>query len=403
MSDVPMASLPRSSARTFPWAVASVAALAVILVTLVATHRRSVDEAAEIGTLIRCPVCQGVPIADSPSPMARDMMAVLRETLEAGATRQEAIDTVMGAYPGSLFLEPSVTGSTLALWLVPALALLGGAGLALTVQRSRAGSDEARECSELDQRLDHIRGDLDDLALQEAAGEIEPEAAAHLKAAYEAELAEAEAARAEAAEPESPLPGSRRRVAAGAGIVVASLALVVVAAGAFLVDRPDAASGLAGNLAEDPDDFSNETLAAVIAASADHPQIDGMRLALGERYFEAGDYSSAFPYFLDVASSEHASPIEAATALTRLGWMAFDGNDETDTALGLLAEASRLAPGEPFPHYLEGVVVWCGREDTAGAAAIFEEVLATGVDDPDVRSRVERDLAASEAGEPCPR
>lgn len=388
--------------RSFPWALVSVAMLSVVLLTLVVTYQRPVDEAAEIGSLIRCPVCQGIPIADSPSPMARDMMAILRESLDAGATRREAIDTVLGAYPGSLLLEPSLSGPTLALWLVPAAAVLVGAGLALTVRRSRRGSDTATERVELEQRLSQVRGDLDDLALQVAAGEVDEEAARHLRAAYRAEMADTESALAGAAASAAPLPRSRRRVAMGAGVVVVSLALVVAAAGAFLVDRPDNVSGV-GDFAEDPDAMSNETLEAVVAANADHPRIAGMRLALAERYFDEGNYSAAFPHFLEVASSEQATPIQAATALSLLGWMAYDGNAEVDTALGLLAEAQRLAPEEPFPRYLEGVVLWCGRDDVAGATGIFSTILADGVTDPEVRSRVEADLAAAENGEPCRR
>lgn len=403
MADNGVAERVTATARSIPWTILSVVALTIVLVALVATHERTVDEAAEIGSLIRCPVCQGVPISESHAPMARNMMAVLRENLDAGATRQEAIDAVMGAYPGSLFLEPSLTGSTLALWLVPALALLGGAGLALTVRRSRRASDVASERSELEQARAQVRSDLDDLAVQVATGDIQAEAAAHLEAAYRAELAEIDAALAGATQPATPLPRSRRRVVAGAVIVLASLAVVVVAAGAFLVDRPDATSGMAGGLEGNPSDYSNETLAAVIAASADHPRIDGMRLALGERYFEEGDYSAAFPYFLDVASSERATDIEAATALTRLGWMAYDGNGEVDTALGLLEEARRLAPEEAYPRYLEGVVRWCGSDDRSEAIEAFREVLAAGVTDADVRVQVEADLAAAENGESCQR
>lgn len=393
---------PTTSSRTFPWGVVSVVALSVLLIGLVASYEPAVDPATEIGSLIRCPVCQGVPIADSPAPMARDMMVVLREALADGATRQEAINEVLGAYPGSLLLEPTLSGSTVILWLAPLAALIIGAGLALTVRRSRQGEDSARERSELEHRRRQVQADLDELAVQVAGGEVDPEAAAHLRAAYRAELAEAETALAEASEETAPLPRSRRRTAVGAGIVVAALAMVVATAGAFLVDRPGATSGVAG-LEGDPSEFSNETLAAVIAANTDHPQIDGMRLALAERFFEAGDYQSAFPYYLEVADSEQAATTQVATALTRLGWMAFDGNGEVETALNLLSQAQRLVPDDPFPLYLEGVVTWCGRGDGQAAAAAFREVLAAGVQDEAIRGQVEADLAAAEAGEPCDR
>lgn len=385
--------------RQFPWAVMTTVLMTAVLVALVVTHRPGSDPATEIGALIRCPVCQGVPIAESPSPMARDMMEVVRQALADGATRQEAIDTVLGAYPGSLLLEPTVSASTIALWIVPLLALVAGVGLAITVRRGRVNRRPGGEHREVEIRLAQVESDLAGLATQVAGGEIDPEAARHLREAYQAELEEARADLSAAKEPAAP-PRSPRRVALGAALILGSLVLVVVAAGAFLVDRPAASSGVAG-LDGDPADFSNETLAAVIAANVDHPQIDGMRMALAERYFEEGDYQAAFPYYLDVASSELASPTQAATALTRLGWMTYDGNGEVETALDLLAEAQILAPDDPFPLYLEGVITWCGQDRPDAAAVAFRQVLERDIGDEAVRAEVEADLAAVEAGERC--
>lgn len=391
-----------TTARSFPWSAVTVPLMVALLIWLVAGYDRPADAAAEIGSLIRCPVCQGVPIAESPAPMAVDMMAVLREELETGATRREAIDAVLGAYPGSLLLEPDVTGSTIALWLVPAAALLVGAGLTLTVRRTRIGAEAVAERAEMERRLRHVKTDLAELSTQVATGEVPAEAASHLRHAYQEELAETEKAiQTSTALPASPLPRSRRRVVLGVVVVMASLAAVVGAAGAFLVDRPQAVSGVAG-LDGDPAGYSNETLAAVIAANIDHPQIDGMRLALAERHFETGDYQTAFPYYLDVASSDNASDTQAATALTRLGWMAYEGNGEVATALELLSEARLLSPDDPFPVYLTGIVTWCGEGDGATATGFFRQVLTKDLGDSGIRSAVEEDLAAAEAGEACP-
>ena len=126
--------------------------------------------------------------------MARDMMEILRRELAEGATRQEAIDAVLGAYPGSLFLEPPVSASTVALWAVPLGALVIGLGLTFTLRRSRLGAAAVLEETEARQRLEQIRADLSDLAAQQASGEIDSEAARHLRESYEAELAETEAA-----------------------------------------------------------------------------------------------------------------------------------------------------------------------------------------------------------------
>ena len=400
MGDTATAARPVALTRRFPWAATSIAVLAGALIWLVASYDRPDDVLADLGSRIRCPVCQGVPIADSPAPMARDMMEILRQSLDAGATRQEAIENVLGAYPGSLMLDPGLSSATIALWLVPFVAVVAGIGLAQTVRRGRSGAEEQLERADLQLRLEQVRADLNGLAVQEAGGEIEPEAARHLRHSYEAERSEAEAALAVTPARSEPLPRSPRRIAWGAALLAGALVTVVAVAGAFIVDRPDTTSGVAG-LAGDAGDYSNETLAAVIAANLDHPQIDGMRLALAERYFEAGDFPAAFPYYLDVASSDLASDAQAATALTRLGWMTFAGNGEAETALELLAQARRLAPADPFPHYLEGMVEWCGLADFEAAAAAFSAVLASPELEESIRGQIESELAAVEAGTAC--
>lgn len=400
MSDV--GQIKAESKRAPGWmALLTTTVMAIALVFLVATGDRSTDLVAELGGQIRCPVCQGVPIADSPSQMATDMMQILREEVASGATRQEAIDALVGAYPGSLLLDPPLSAESVALWLVPALALAVGAGLAMTVRRTRRGFGDADERSGLKHRVDQVRADLDGLAAQEASGDIDAEAAAHLRAAYTAELTETESAL--AASPAAPeaVHRSKRRGALGATIVVGSLAAVVVAAGAFIVDRPDSQSGVADSLQGDPSDYSNETLAAVIEANKDNPLIDGMRMALAERYFTAGDYPGAFPYYLDVASSDKASTEQVATALSRLGWMAYDGNGEADTALDLLAQARELVPSDPFPLYLEALVLWCGKGDTVTAADQLEEVLASDVLEASIRSQIESEYEQAAAGAAC--
>ncbi len=386
--------------RSVPWAALSTIVLAVALVVSVATYRPVADTAAELGSRIRCPVCEGVPIADSPAPMAVDMMALLTERIEEGASRQEAIDAVLGAYPGSLLLDPSPSRSTIVLWLVPGGAIVAGLALALTIRRSRAGVDSGAERAELEQRLIHIHTDLDDLATQVAAGDIDPGAAVHLRSAYSAELAETKAALSAAAD-DTPMPRSPRRVAIGATLLVVSLGAIVIVAGLFITERPDTLSGVAASLPTDAADYSNETLAAVIAANEDHPAIDGMRLALAERLFEEADYQAAFPYYLAVAQSEAAADNQAATALTRLGWMAYEGNNEVDTALALLGEARALAPDDPFPLYLHGLVTWCGAHDPAAGAEAFRRVLAMSQLDDPTRAQVEAALARAEAGQAC--
>lgn len=390
----------RLRASRWSW-VASSVLLGAVLIGLIATAPVDPDRAEEIGSLIRCPVCSGVPINESPSPMARDMMQVLRESLDAGATRDEAIATVIGAYPGSNLLDPSFSPSTAALWLIPLVALLTGVGLFSTVRRSRSDVDLEAERVELERRRDDVERDLRDLRSQAATGDIAPEAIARLRRGYETELTDVAAALMTVAPMEPVEPKPRSRTVTAVAFVVVTLGAIVAIAGSFIAERPD--TGLASGLNADPDSFSNETLAAVIAENEDNPLIDGMRLALAERYFVDGSYQEAFPLFLAVAESDLATDSQAATSLTRLGWMAFDGNGEVEAALELMGRAGELVPADPFPLYLSAVVRWCGQGDADAAVSTFDQLLARDGLDPAITTQIESDRAAAAAGEACAR
>jgi tetratricopeptide (TPR) repeat protein len=138
----------------------------------------------------------------------------------------------------------------------------------------------------------------------------------------------------------------------------------------------------------------------VIAANADNPQINGMRLALANRYFEAGSYQQAFGHYQTVLENEPTTS-EAASSFSRLGWMVFDGNGEIDLGLELIDRGLRLVPDDAFALYLKGQILWCGKNDPAAAADLFRSVLTSPGLDPEVSQRVEADLSAVTNGEAC--
>jgi tetratricopeptide (TPR) repeat protein len=181
---------------------------------------------------------------------------------------------------------------------------------------------------------------------------------------------------------------------------VAFVAIVVVATMA-LRDQPGPAAGVADLSAQDLSEVSNETMEAVIASNLDNPQIDGMRLALAERYFQSGDYKSAFPHYLAVAESDTASADEVVAALVRLGWMVWDGNAEADAAINLFDQALEVDPGSSTAKYLKAEVLWCGLDDTTQAATLFRDVLADPNLSPDARVQVETSLEDIDSGVGC--
>ncbi len=97
------------------------------------------SEAMRIGQKLRCPVCQGMPIAESPSEMAQDMMSRIREKLDAGESEQDIVDHFVSRYGEWVLLEPKREGLNWTLWILPVMALLLGAGLIFRYARRAAG------------------------------------------------------------------------------------------------------------------------------------------------------------------------------------------------------------------------------------------------------------------------
>ena len=84
----------------------------------------------ELAAVLRCPVCQSENILDSQASIAREMMILLREQVEAGADDKEIIQFFRQRYGDYVLLQPATDGAGLFLWLLPigfcvAFALVG--------------------------------------------------------------------------------------------------------------------------------------------------------------------------------------------------------------------------------------------------------------------------------------
>jgi cytochrome c-type biogenesis protein CcmH len=318
-------------------------AMATVLAGLVFSTPTPEDRVAHLGASIRCPVCQGESIADSPAAMARDMISLIEARVAAGATDTEIIDELLSSYSGAVLLDPPVAGPTVVLWAAPLFALLAGLGVIYWWRR---------------------RPEMD---------EVEVEVA----------------------------PIVRGRRAIGALVLVVTIAGVVVAAASLLQGRDGGGDGVAAMDVEDLDQVSNETIEAVIAANTADPSINGMRLALAERYFEAGDYRAAFPHYLSVAESPGATEVEVVAALVGLGWMAWDGNGEATTAIGLFDQALAIDADSVTARYLKGRVLWCGADSPESAADLLADLLTGDGLTPESRALIQQDLEALQNGESC--
>lgn len=98
----------------------------------------------EVAGLLRCPVCQGLSVADSPSDMARAMKAQVQEKLAAGYDEEQILAHFVASYGEFVLLRPPVRGINGLLWFGPPLSLAVGAAVVWwTLRRQKAAASSA--------------------------------------------------------------------------------------------------------------------------------------------------------------------------------------------------------------------------------------------------------------------
>ncbi len=80
----------------------------------------------ELGSTMRCPVCQGLSIADSPTPSAVAMLSQVRDLFALGYTSEQILDYFESSYGEFVRLSPRPDGLNLLVWLAP-IAVLASA------------------------------------------------------------------------------------------------------------------------------------------------------------------------------------------------------------------------------------------------------------------------------------
>jgi cytochrome c-type biogenesis protein CcmH len=81
----------------------------------------------EVASVLRCPVCQGLSIQDSPSELSVQMKDVVRQQLREGKSPQEVKAYFVSKYGEWILLEPKASGANLIVYLLPVALVLGGA------------------------------------------------------------------------------------------------------------------------------------------------------------------------------------------------------------------------------------------------------------------------------------
>ena len=114
--------VPRRAAR------ARAMALGMLLLVVSAADAAPVSEQTvhDVAAELRCVVCQNLSVADSPSEMASQMRAIMRERLEAGETPAQVREYFVERYGEWILLAPRRTGFNLLVWGFPLAAMAVG-------------------------------------------------------------------------------------------------------------------------------------------------------------------------------------------------------------------------------------------------------------------------------------
>lgn len=111
-----------------------------------------------IGKELRCAVCQGVAIADSPASMARAQLEKVRELVAEGKSDEEIKAYFVERYGEWVLLRPKAEGMTLLVWVLPGLLLLFGFVIIFAqIRRAPAGAAQAAEAPETPAEDDYLK------------------------------------------------------------------------------------------------------------------------------------------------------------------------------------------------------------------------------------------------------
>jgi cytochrome c-type biogenesis protein CcmH len=133
-------------------ALAAVVVAALVIGGAGRSHpsRSPAARAHAIAAELRCPVCQGLSVADSPSETAKAISDDVRRRVDAGESDAAIRAFYVGRYGQWILLEPETSGLGALVWILPVTALvLGIGGLALAFRRwrrepARSATDEDR-------------------------------------------------------------------------------------------------------------------------------------------------------------------------------------------------------------------------------------------------------------------
>ena len=142
-------------------------------VLLVAPVPESLDQRVhDVASQLKCPVCQGESVADSPSTISQQIRAVIRQQLQQGQSEQQIIQYFVSRYGNNILWSAPKQGFTILAWVIPIAILLCGALLLVLIMRGwlagphairppEAGDDAALEAHPYSDELQQSQAQLE--------------------------------------------------------------------------------------------------------------------------------------------------------------------------------------------------------------------------------------------------
>ena len=103
---------------------------ALVFASLAHRGPQTLEERTQaVASSLRCPVCQNLSVADSPSGLGAEMRAAIQRRLRAGETPDEIRTFFVQRYGEWVLLAPPRRGLDLVPWIAPIAGLALGLGL----------------------------------------------------------------------------------------------------------------------------------------------------------------------------------------------------------------------------------------------------------------------------------
>jgi cytochrome c-type biogenesis protein CcmH len=361
----------------------------------------------EVAATLRCPVCQNLSIQDSPSQLARDMKRVVHERLAAGETPEQVRRYFVSRYGEWVLLKPKAAGVNLSVWLLPLVALLGGATVVwLAVRRwvargdMRAAAPEptpvaaasAPDFATLRARRAGLQASLQDLDAEFAAGRLTATDFEFLHQRDQTELGavnevlkrlkKSGAAPEPAAFPAAARPARAFRgwaalgwgagLAAFAGVAALSLkgSIIARAPGATITGGQAGAVPVALGEAGPLDSLRVTQLETRVRRDSTDEQA---LIELGHLYLTQGRVQEAAQ--VDMKAVQLQPDAEGtAEAFAHMGMILWS-TGEADAALKSLDKALFLHPDLPEALLYKGIILFAGVRDMPRAAEVLQRYL----------------------------